>query len=122
MMIPQIFFYPSRLLFQFNSLIRHYHQVQRGIPPPGRGIVGKNRNTRSKTTLGSFCIVQEAHCYCGEVDLIDDFTHCNYISIDIHWKYGCYHVIVCEVCPKGVLTFRHVVSACCVLTFMSVLQ
>ena len=45
------FLYPSRLLFKFYcclSLPSHG-----GIPPPSRGIVGKNQSTQGKTTVRS---------------------------------------------------------------------
>ena len=45
------FLYPSWLLLKFYCCF--HCLIMGGIPPPSRGIVGKNRSARSKTTVGS---------------------------------------------------------------------
>ena len=51
--LVRILFYPSRLLFWWYCHDSAITIPLGGIPPPGRGIVGKNQSTRSKTTVRS---------------------------------------------------------------------
>ena len=45
--LSRFIFYPSRLLFKFDCWLS-LPNVMGGIPPPSRGIVGKNWSTQSK--------------------------------------------------------------------------
>ena len=43
-------FLNTHLGYSLNFSVVYHCHIMGGIPPPGRGIVGKNRSTRSKTT------------------------------------------------------------------------
>ena len=44
-------FFNTHLGTSLNFTVVCHCQVMGGIPPPSRGIVGKNRSARSKTTV-----------------------------------------------------------------------
>ena len=47
------FFFNTHIGYPIDFIFVFHRHVMGGIPPPSRGIVGKNRSTHSKTTVRS---------------------------------------------------------------------